>query len=211
MARSRTAEIAAGLDHLRQADPVMARLIDRVGPFLLKLDRDHFKMLVRSILSQQISTKAAQSIRGRLEELLGTPEFTPEALSALSLDQLRSCGLSGQKSRYMHDLAEKVASGDVRIDQLKKMSDEDVITELTQVLGIGVWTAQMCLIFSLGRMDVFPYDDFGVRAGIRRCYRLADLPTKAESLELAEPWRPYASMASWYLWRSGELPAEIEW
>jgi DNA-3-methyladenine glycosylase II len=199
------AEIATARRHLRRRDPVMKRVIDLVGPFTLKLDRDRFKMLVRSIVSQQISGKAALSIRKKLEGLVAPDPITPHNLAGLSVEQLRSAGVSPQKARYLHDLAAKVDAGSVRLARMPRMSDDEVIAELVQVTGIGVWTAQMFLIFSLGRLDVFPHDDLGVRTAIRNLYELADLPNKQQSLEFAEPWRPYASVASWYCWRSLEL------
>jgi DNA-3-methyladenine glycosylase II len=191
--------------HLRKRDPVMRRLIDAVGPFTLRLDRDRFRMLVRSIISQQISGKAAKSIRERLEGLVAPEKISPHNLAALSVAELRSAGVSPQKAGYLHDLAAKVDSGAVRLHRVARMSDDEVIAELVQVKGIGVWTAQMCLMFSLGRLDVFPHDDLGIRAALKNLYGLADLPDKETSIEIARPWRPYATIASWYCWRSHEL------
>lgn len=191
--------------HLRKRDPVMRRLIDDVGPFTLRLDRDRFRMLVRSIISQQISGKAAQSIRMRLEALVAPEKISPHNLAALSVDELRSAGVSPQKASYLHDLAAKVDAGTVRLHRIPRMSDDEVIAELVQVKGIGVWTAQMCLMFSLGRLDVFPHDDLGIRSALKNLYGLADLPDKQASIEIASPWRPYATIASWYCWRSHDL------
>jgi DNA-3-methyladenine glycosylase II len=126
-------------------------------------------------------------------------------VAALSTQQLRAAGLSPQKTSYLHDLAAKVRDGTVRLDRVHRMSDEEVIAELIQVKGIGVWTAQMFLMFSLGRPDVFPHDDLGIRAALRKLYGLADLPRREESLAIAEPWRPYATIACWYCWRSLDL------
>jgi DNA-3-methyladenine glycosylase II len=191
--------------HLRKRDPVMRRLIDAVGPFTLRLDRDRFRMLVRSIISQQISGKAAKSIRERLEALIAPERISPHNLAALSVAELRSAGVSPQKAGYLHDLAAKVDSGAVRLHRVARMSDDEVIAELVQVKGIGVWTAQMCLMFSLGRLDVFPHDDLGIRAALKNLYGLADLPDKETSIEIARPWRPFATIASWYCWRSHEI------
>jgi DNA-3-methyladenine glycosylase II len=191
--------------HLRKRDPVMRRLIDAVGPFTLRLDRDRFRMLVRSIISQQISGKAAQSIRRRLEALVTPEKISPHNLAALSVAELRSAGVSPQKAGYLHDLAAKVDSGAVRLHRVARMSDDEVIAELVQVKGIGVWTAQMCLMFSLGRLDVFPHDDLGIRSALKNLYGLADLPDRQTSIEIAMPWRPYATIASWYCWRSHEM------
>lgn len=197
--------IAAARRHLRKSDAVMKRLMDLIGPFTLRLDRDRFRMLVRSIISQQISGKAARSIRERLDRLVAPEKITPHNLAALSLAQLRSAGVSPQKAGYLHDLAAKVDSGAVRLHRLPRMSDEDAIAELVQVKGIGVWTAQMCLMFSLGRLDVFPHDDLGIRSALKNLYGLSELPDRETSHEIARPWRPYATIACWYCWRSHEV------
>ncbi len=199
------AHITTARKHLRKSDPVMKRLIDLVGPFTLRVDRDRFRMLVRSIISQQISGKAAQSIRERLDRLVAPEKISPHNLAALSVEQLRSAGVSPQKAGYLHDLAAKVDSGIVRLDRVARMSDDDAIAELVQVKGIGVWTAQMCLMFSMGRLDVFPHDDLGIRSALKKLYRLPELPDKETSVEIARPWRPYATIASWYCWRSHEI------
>lgn len=198
--------VRRAIEHLRASDPVMRRLIDDVGPFRLVCERDRFGMLVRSIVSQQISTSAARSIRARLEALVAPDKITPENLAALSRDELRSAGISPQKAGYLHDLAQKALDGTLRLARIGRLSDEEVIRELIQVKGIGRWTAEMFLIFHLGRPDVLPVDDYGVRAAVRNLYGLAELPDRAEVVSLAQPWRPYASIASWYLWRSLEGP-----
>lgn len=196
--------------HLRAADPVMKRMIDAVGPFTLRLYRDRFGLLVRSIISQQISTSAARSIRGRLQELAGPNGLTATNLVRFTGDQLRSAGLSPQKTAYVTDLSRRVNDGTVNLRQIGRLADERVIEQLTRVKGIGRWTAQMFLIFSLGRPDVFPHDDLGVRTAIRDQYGLDDLPNKETSLSIAEPWRPYASVASWYCWRTLDLERNKE-
>src|SRR5262245_19197149 len=154
--------------HFRHADPAIHGVIKQVGPYTLKPNRDRFGMLVRSIISQQISVGAARAIRSRLEALVGNYGMQPATIARLSIAKLRSVGLSPQKASYLHDLAAKVAEGVVRLPQIGRLNDEAVITELAQVKGIGRWTAQMFLILSLGRPDVFPIDDFGVRAAISR-------------------------------------------
>jgi DNA-3-methyladenine glycosylase II len=194
--------------HLRAADPIMKTVIDAVGPFTLRLERDRFGMLVRSIISQQISTSAARSIRRRLQEL--APDMKPETLARFSMDQLRSVGLSPQKASYIFDLAHKVKDGTVDLRQIGRLSDERIVEQLTQVRGIGRWTAQMFLIFSLGRLDVFPHDDLGVRTAIRNRYGLDGLPDKQTAHAIAAPWRPYASLASWYCWRSLDLDRKAD-
>ena len=197
-------EIETARRHLRKADGVMREIIDRVGPVKLRLERNRFAMLVRSIISQQISTAAARSIRRRLEELLAPGMITPADIVKLKAHQLRSVGLSGQKVSYIQDLAEKVHSGEVSLQQIGRLTDERIIEQLTQVRGIGHWTAQMFLMFSLGRPDVFPHGDLGIRSAIRNEYGLDELPDRQQSMEIAQPWHPHATIASWYLWRSLE-------
>ena len=200
------AQIRDGFRHLRRSDPILRRVIERVGPFNLRRDADRFGSLVRSIISQQISVSAARSIRLRVKRLTAPGRITPEKLLRLSGAELRSAGLSVQKQTYLLDLAGKVRRGEVKLRSIARRDDEVVIEELTQVKGIGVWTAQMFLMFSLARMDVFPHDDLGIRNALKRLYKLQDLPDKKTSHEIATPWRPYATMASWYCWRSLELP-----
>ena len=194
-------QIRDAIRHLRQADPVMGHLIAQAGAFTLKLNRDRFGMLVRSILSQQISTKAARSIRLRLDELLKPDKVAPDAVARVTDVQLRSVGLSGQKVGYLRDLTERMLDGRLRLDRIGRLSDEDAIEHLIQVKGIGRWTAQMFLMFSLGRLDVFPHDDLGVRSSIRELYGLSELPDKNRSHAIAESWAPYRTVAAWYCWR----------
>jgi DNA-3-methyladenine glycosylase II len=198
-------DIRRACRHLRAADPVMRAVIEAVGPFTLCLERDRFSVLVRSIISQQISTSAARSIRGRLQELAGPEGLKAANLARFTADQLRSVGLSPQKVSYIADLAGKVNDGTVDLRQIGRLSDARVVEQLTQIKGIGRWTAQMFLILSLGRLDVFPHDDLGVRTVIRDRYGLTELPDKQKSLAIAAPWRPYASVASWYCWRALDL------
>lgn len=197
--------VEAAVKHLRASDPVMRQLIRRAGPFELKLQRDRFRMLVRSIIAQQISTSAARSIGARVDGLVAPATPTAANLADLSLEVLRSAGLSPQKAGYMHDLCARAADGRLELKNVGRLSDEKVIEHLTQVKGIGRWTAQMFLIFSLGRLDVFPHDDLGVRVAIRNLYGLSDLPDKSTSHEIAAAWKPYSTVASWYCWRSLEL------
>ena len=188
--------------HLARRDPVLKRLIGAVGPCTLRHDPDGFAELVRSIIAQQISTRAAASIHARLLEALGRRGLRPAALLALSDEELRGAGLSAPKVRSLRDLAEKVRRGHVPLRRLPELTDEEVIAALLPVHGIGRWTAQMFLIFSLGRPDVLPVDDLGLRMGVQQVYGLAELPGRAALTELAEPWRPYRSVATWYFWRS---------
>ncbi len=201
-------EIEQALRHLRRADPVMRTLIRKAGRYDLKPRRDRFLMLVSSIISQQISTSAARSIRQRLFDHLAPEKPSPENLRRLTPEVLRTLGLSPQKASYLLDLANRVAAGEVRLEKTGRMPDDEVIAELIKVKGIGVWTAQMFLMFALARPDVFPHDDLGVKTAIKNLYNLDELPDKETSHRIAQPWRPYASVASWYCWRSLDLNRE---
>lgn len=185
----------------------MKGLIKRVGPCTLQSDDDHFGVLARSIISQQISTKAALAIAGRLIKTLGRRGLRPAAILDLSEEQMRAAGLSANKQKSLLDLAGKCHSKEVPLKDLARMDDEDVIAALLPVRGIGRWTAEMFLMFSLGRRDVLPVGDFGLRNGVMKHYGLADLATKAELESLGESWRPFRSIATWYVWRSlGPVP-----
>jgi DNA-3-methyladenine glycosylase II len=191
--------------HLTRRDAILKPLIRAVGPCTLTLSDDPFATLVRSIVSQQISTKAAIAIGNRL--LATVKRFQPKRLLDASDADLRSAGLSRGKQRSIRDLADKCASGLVPLKKLAGMDDNQVVEALTQVHGIGVWTAQMFLIFCLGRPDVLPVGDFGLRAGVRKYYELVDLPNKEELHELTESWKPYRTIGTWYIWRSlGGVP-----
>ena len=185
----------------------MADVISRVGPIEMLLRRGRFLTLVRSIIGQQISTSAARSINERIRRAVRPRWVTPESLGELSDGDLRGLGVSPQKIGYLRDLSDAVLSRRVRLVSLHRLDDEAVIEELVQVRGIGRWTAQMFLMFSLGRLDVFPHDDFGLRSAIHRLYELDDLPDRVTSHSIAKPWRPYATVASWYCWRSIDSPA----
>jgi DNA-3-methyladenine glycosylase II len=186
---------------------VLKRLAQAVGPCTLQINADHFAVLVHSIVSQQISTRAAAAIRARLHESLAPRGLTASRILMRTEGQLRAVGLSVAKARALHDLADKVSRRVVPLKKLHQLPDEDVIACLVQVRGIGRWTAQMFLIFSLGRLDVLPVDDWGLRAGVRRHYGLAEAPRRAQLEAIAEPWRPYRSIATWYVWRSlGAVP-----
>jgi DNA-3-methyladenine glycosylase II len=193
--------------HLARRDPVLKQLIGGIGACTLRTDDDRFGMLVRSIVSQQISTHAARAISGRLYASFARTGVTPLALRRARDERLRKIGLSANKVLSLRDLAERVHRAEVPLADLHLLEDEAVIDKLVPVRGIGRWTAQMFLIFALGRPDVLPVDDFGLRAGVKRHYGLADMPNRAELTELAEPWRPYRSVATWYLWRTlGNVP-----
>jgi DNA-3-methyladenine glycosylase II len=197
--------IRTAVAHLCAADPIMRRLIRAVGPCTLRPERKRFNVLVRAIISQQVSTAAARTIRGRLEALLPNGGLKPEGVARLDESQLRSVGLSRQKASYLLDLSHKSLNGTIRLDRIGRLADEAVIEMLTQVKGIGRWTAEMFLIFSLGRLDVLPVDDLGVRTALKNLYGLDNMPDKMTCFDLATPWRPYATIGSWYCWRSLDL------
>ncbi|HEY7424059.1 MAG TPA: DNA-3-methyladenine glycosylase [Gemmataceae bacterium] len=186
--------------HLSRCDPLLAQLIKRVGPCTLQPGADAFPALVRAIIAQMISTKAARAITSRVEAL-APHGLTAAAVASVSEDALRGAGLSRAKALALKDLASRAESGELPLDHLTEMTDEEVIDCLVAVRGIGRWTAEMFLIFSLGRLDVLPVDDFGLRAGVRELYELADLPGRAALRERGEVWRPYRSIATWYFWR----------
>lgn len=186
-------------------DPVLAAIIKRKGACGLGDVRDrfdHFAMLVRAIVFQQLSTKAATTIHSRLIAYLPDSKPTPEALATVTETQYRTAGISRQKAAYLADLSEKVLSGALPLDSLDAMSDDEVITALTKVKGIGRWTAEMFLIFRLQRPDVLPVGDLGIVNAIQKAYRLRKKPTPDRMRKLGEAWRPYRSIATWYLWRS---------
>lgn len=164
---------------------------------------------MRTITFQQLHGKAASTIFGRLEALCGVRTLKPEAILPLSVEQMRAVGLSGQKTAYIRDLAEKTASGQLNFKRLPKLSDEEVIAQLTQVKGIGVWTAQMFLMFALERPDVFPVLDLGVRNGIQRAYGLPKDAKYPDYEAIAEQWRPHRSLGSWLMWRVVEAPPDV--
>jgi DNA-3-methyladenine glycosylase II len=189
--------------HLRAADPVLADVIDAVGPYEFTPSAHGFHTLADAIISQQISIKAAAAIMGRLEQLLG--EVAPAQLLAVTHEELRTVGLSGQKARYLRDLAERTAAGALKLDALPALDDDSVIAQLTAVKGIGRWTAEIYLMFALGRPDVLPADDLGLRYAVQQFYQLPVPPPPVELRRIGEPWRPYRSVASWYLWRGRRI------
>lgn len=166
--------------------------------------RDYFVALSQAIVSQQLAVKAAATIFARFRRLFPRSRPTPEALLKLSLEALRGAGLSGQKSSYLRDLAHHFSTGEIPARRITRMTDEEVIAALTRVKGVGVWTAEMFLIFVLNRPDVWPVDDLGVRKAAQRLFGLPALPDAKTLNRLAEPWRPYRTVAAWYLWRSLE-------
>jgi DNA-3-methyladenine glycosylase II len=185
-------------------DPILASLIRQHGPCRIAdaLRADHFSALVRAIIFQQLSTKAASTIHGRLMALMPENTVTPAALAAITDTQFRSVGVSRQKSMYLRDLCEKIGAGEVALEAIDALDDEAVITTLTKVKGIGRWTAEMFLMFRLHRPDVLPVGDLGILTAVQKAYRLRKRPTPDRLRTLGEAWKPYRSIACWYLWRS---------
>jgi DNA-3-methyladenine glycosylase II len=196
------------IEHLKQADPVLAAIIERIGPYGITFLEPDFETLVKSIVSQQLSGKVAKTIYGRLIAAAGG-NLTPESLLKLRPARMRALGLSRQKIEYIRDLARHSRSGKVDFTRLPGCSDDEVIEHLTAVKGIGVWTAHMFLIFALRRPNVLPVGDLGIRAAIRKAYGMPDLPKPTEVATIARTWHPYCTVASWYLWRSLEPNAGL--
>ena len=199
--------LVEGTEALARQAPEFRPVIDTFGPADLRRARPHtthFAELVRDICYQQLAGAAARTIHGRLVAALdGDP--TPEAVLALPVESLRAAGLSANKAASIRDLSEKCLSKEVPLAKLREMSDEAAIEALIPVRGIGRWTAEMFLIFSLGRLNVLPVGDYGLRAGVQRLYDLPKIPKPSEVKSIAEKWAPYSSVATWYIWRSFEL------
>ena len=197
------AVVEQGLAHLRAVDPVLGRAIDAVGPFRLELEPNLYFALVDAIVSQQLSIKAAATILGRVRALYSPAPFpTPEALATTPDEVLRAAGCSRAKTAYLKDLSARIVAGSLDLDRLPSLPDEEVIRELVAIKGVGRWTAEMILIFSLGRLDVWPVDDLGLVIAVQLLYDPPARPTRQELLALGEPWRPYRTLANWYLWQS---------
>jgi len=191
---------------LRQSDPRLARLIEQVGPCQLPpagLEGSLLAALGRAILFQQLSGKAAETIMGRFVALYDDPVFpSAEAILATPDEEFRKVGVSGQKTRYLKDLARCITEGLPTLAELAELPDQEILQILTPIKGVGPWTVQMLLIFRLGRLDVWPIDDLGVRSGVKKVYNLAELPSKKYLTTLGEPWKPYRSVCAWYFWQS---------
>lgn len=188
--------------HLQSACPHMRRLIEELGPCRLQTSPDGFEMLVRSITSQQLSGTASKAILQRLLSAVAPDALTPESVGACGEIGLRSAGYSARKASYLLGLCSEMLEGGLDLRAMSGMSDDEVIRRLTVVRGIGEWTAHMFLIFALGRPDVLPYGDLGIRQSLKQFHGLDKLPGKRQSIELTRCWRPYATVASWYCWRS---------
>jgi DNA-3-methyladenine glycosylase II len=195
---------AAGIKHLRRVEPLWAPIIELVGPCVLVPRREYFVMLARAIFSQQISSKVAQVLFKRFQAKFPRGVPRPATVLELSDGALASCGLSKQKQKYIRDLAARFASGEIPTRRFGKMSDEEIIASLLPIQGVGRWTAEIFLIFVLNRPDVWPVDDLGVRNGVQRLYGMKEIPGKAQLLELGERWRPWRTLAAWYLWRGAD-------
>lgn len=196
------------ISHLRQSDPILAEIIDRVGDYRIEFRPPDFETLVKSIVYQQLSGRVASVIFARLVKGAGG-SLTPASILKLRPSRMRTLGLSGQKTAYIRDLARHARDGSVVFDELAGLTDEEVLERLTRVKGIGVWTVHMFLIFALQRTNILPVGDLGIRNAIRKAYGLAELPQPADMLALAERWKPYCTVASWYLWRSVEPNANL--
>ena len=182
-------------------DPNLVKIINRIGDYQIKKRNNHFAVLVESIISQQLASAAAEAIFARFKKLY--PKF-PTHIQILNTKnaKLRSVGLSSMKVEYLKDLAQKIDDGKLKMKNLSKMNDDEIIEHLTQVKGIGRWTAEMFLIFSLGRLDVLPTGDLGLRKGVQMAFSLSELPKPKEVEEIGMRWKPYRSVATWYLWKS---------
>jgi len=192
-------------DYLSQKDPVLKKIIQQVPPFDRHKGGNYFEDLVESIVSQQLSVKAADTIWGRFITLLPDKKVTPEAVFALEDQKIRDAGISWSKISYIKDLAKKTLESGILFEQFEVMTEEEIIEELVKVKGIGRWTAEMFLMFAIERPDVFSYGDLGLRRAIQRWYHLDHEPTLEEAEKIAEKWRPYRTLACRYLWRSLEV------
>jgi len=196
------------LAHLRGADPRLASVIARIGAYRQEFSQPDFPALARCIVYQQLNGRAAATIHGRVEEACGGP-LSAESILRLRPARLRKAGLSGQKMQYVRDLARQTKSGALDFAALPTLDDEAVIAMLTRVKGIGVWTAHMFLMFALRRPDVLATGDYGIRAAMKKLYALEELPKPPEMESIAAPWRPYRSIACWYLWRSLDIEVSL--
>ena len=192
------------IHHLKKSDPVLRAIIERVGPFRMEFGEPVFHSLAEAIVYQQLNGKAAVTIFKRFADLAGEP-VTPEGILKLTPEKMRAVGLSKQKSSYLFDMAERAHRGQLDFTRLPEMTDEEVIKHLTQVKGVGVWTAHMFLIFTLKRPNVLPTGDYGVQAAMKKHYRKRKMPKPKDMEKIARAWSPYRSIACWYLWRSLDI------
>lgn len=191
--------------YLRKKDPILADVIKKVPPFARYKARNYFEALLESIVSQQLSVKAADTIWARFFSLLPEKTMSAEAVFAIPDQKIRDAGISWQKISYIKDLSKKTMESSILFEQFEIMTDEEIITELVKVKGIGRWTAEMFLMFAMDRPDVFSYGDLGLRRAIQKWYKFDHEPSQEEAEKIAERWRPYRTLACRYLWRSLEL------
>jgi DNA-3-methyladenine glycosylase II len=187
--------------YLKKADPILAAIIEQVGPCRMQYGPPEFHSLAEAIVYQQLNGKAAVTIFKRFTDLTGDP-VTPQGILKLTDAQLRAVGLSKQKSSYLKDMAEKASRGDLDFSRLPEMTDDEVIQHLTQVKGVGVWTAHMFLMFTLRRPDILPTGDYGIQVAMKKHYKKRKLPKPEQMMKIARQWEPYRSIACWYLWKS---------
>lgn len=197
-------KMETAIKHLLEHDPVLAEIVKRCPSPTFVAHTNYYHELVDSIISQQLSVKAARTIEGRFKALFGDEFPSPEQILKKDVEELRAVGLSRPKVRYIQDLAMKIIEGEVRFDTLDQLSNDEIVEELTKVKGIGVWTVHMFLMFCMARLDVLPVGDLGIRNGIMRLYNLEKVPDAAEIEAIAKTnnWHPYESVACWYIWQS---------
>ena len=203
--------VAEAIDHVSMSDPIMASVIQAVGPYGLKTDSSPFRMLGRSITGQQLSVKAAATIWGRLVNLNGSIRISPASLNRLSDRDLRAAGVSHAKIRSIRDITDAFASRRIAASHLKTLNDDSVKSELIKLQGVGPWTADMFLMFALGRPDVFPIGDLGIVQALQAFYPTKNTPNAQYFQRLAERWRPYRTLASWYCWQGLNLVRTTDW
>jgi DNA-3-methyladenine glycosylase II len=190
--------------HLKKSDPILSAVIVRTGVYRMRYSPPEFHTLAEAVVYQQLNGKAAVTIFKRFAALAGDP-VAPEGILKLTDAQLRSVGLSRQKSSYLKDMAGRASRGELDFTRLREMTDDEVIKHLTQVKGVGVWTAHMFLMFALRRPNVLPTGDYGIRLAIKRLYKKRKMPKPEVMTKIAKPWEPYRSVACWYLWRSLDI------
>lgn len=198
---SKSVNHTKAINHLKKSDPVLAAIIERIGSCRMEFGEPTFHSLAEAILYQQLNGKAAVTIFNRFTALAGDP-LTPEGILKLTDAQMRGVGLSRQKTAYLRDLSEKTRAGLLEFERMPEMTEDDVIAHLTQVKGVGVWTAHMFLMFTLRRPDILPTGDYGVQAAIKKHYKKRKWPKPEVMQRIAKPWAPYRSIACWYLWKS---------
>lgn len=201
---SASPKMRKAITHLKKSDPILAAIIDRIGPYKMQYGEPTFHTLAESILYQQLNGKAAATIFDRFTAAAGNP-LTPKGILKLSDAEMRAVGLSRQKTSYLRDLAAKTDAGLLQFNSLTDLPEDEVIAHLTQVKGVGVWTAHMFLMFTLRRADILPTGDYGIQAAIKKHYKKRKWPKPAIMQKIAKPWEPYRSIACWYLWRSLDI------